>query len=103
MLDRDQECQRTGLGTNGSNLKRPDKDACIVDGPVGVPKLACSMQLMIISFLLKLQAALTNLCLMLLAGLPQALTLSQKRLPAGTSRTPHCAPSFAQAIAHMAA
>lgn len=45
-------------------------------------EVACSMQLMLIFVLLELQAALADLCLMLLALLPQTLTLSQKYLPA---------------------
>lgn len=58
---------------------------------LGVRKLACSMQLMIISVFLELQTALANLCLMVLACLPQALALSQKSLPAHAAQTfPMC-------------
>lgn len=56
-------------------------------GGSGVRVPTCSLQLMLILFLLELQAALTDLCLVGLALLPQALTLSQKSLPAYAGQT----------------
>ena len=50
----------------------------------------CSLQLMLILFFLDLQAALADLCLVALALLPQALTLSQKSLPAHADHILYC-------------